>query len=135
MAGLTDAIISWVGLLGWDVTQETGYPVYEGAYIREEPDRIVFVTGAGGPGYVTEEGSADAAQFQFRVRGPADSSGETEAAAHLLDSMVLTALFPAQVNGINIQHVHRLGGRPTPLPVNPQDLRHEFTCNYIAIVG
>lgn len=135
MPALTQVMIDWITTLAWDQTQETGYPAVEGAYVHLEPDRILLVTSTGGPGYMTEEGGLDAASFQLRVRGPADSSQETESAAQLLDQLVLNAPFPANIDGVNIQHVHRLGGRPTALPVNPQDLRHEFTANYIAIVG
>lgn len=132
---LGQAVIDWITGLGWDTTEETGYPLFEGPMILDEPDRSVWVTGTGGPGYITDEGSADAATFQLRVRGPSDDADEPQVIASQLDALVLGALFPVVIDGYNIQHVHRLGGRPTPLPVNPQDLRHEFTCNYTVIVG
>jgi hypothetical protein len=131
----TRVIIDFISSLGWPGTQETGYPLLAGAYIHEEPDRCVIITGTGGPGYVTEEGSLDAVTFQARTRGTANDPDGPEAAAQLLDSLVLGASFPAEVDSITISHVHRAAGRPAPLPVDPSELRHEFTCNYVAIMG
>lgn len=135
MASLTDTVIAWVMTLAWDARPEIGYPVKSGNYPLEEPDRIVMITATGGPGYITDEGSADAATFQARVRGPADSETEVESKAMELDKLILTAPFPAVVGGVNIQHVHRLGGRPTALPVSPDDLRYQYTCNYVVMYG
>ena len=132
---LARVVIMWIEDLGWDIRQEQGFPLFEGPYIQPAPDRAVHVTGTGGPGYVTDEGSVDAATFQFRVRGPANAPDIAGNAATKLDKLVLGAPFPARAGGVKIQHVHRLGGRPTPLPVQPNDLRHEFTTNYVVIVG
>lgn len=135
MASLTDTVIDWISSLGWDQRPEIGHVLKPGNYALEEPDRIVFITSTGGPGYITDEGSADAATFQIRVRGPADSETETETAASALDKLILTALFPVVIDGVNIQKVSRLGGRPAALPVNPQDLRYEYTCTYTVVYG
>lgn len=135
LTSLTAVVIDWIKTLGWDDREELGYPLAEGPRIKEAPDKIVHVTGAGGPGYVTEEGSVDAANFQFRVRGPANAPDQAQLAADNLDTLVLTAPFPAIVDGVKIQHVHRLGGRPVPMPVLPGDLRHEFTATYTVILG
>jgi hypothetical protein len=135
MASLTDTVIAWLTTLTWDQTQETGYPFVPGNYPTEEPDRLVFITATGGPGYVTDEGSADAATFQIRLRAPADSETEAEGKAEDLDLLILQALYPVVVNGVRIQHVHRLGGRPAALPVSPDDLRYQYTCNYVVTYG
>jgi hypothetical protein len=131
----TQVIIDWITSLGWDVTQESGYPLKPGPEIREEPDRLVHITGTGGPGYTTEEPATDAWSFQARVRGPANDALAAEAAAVLLDTMILQAPFPTVVDDVKIQNVHRLASRPAPLPLDPADRRFEYTCNYVMIAG
>jgi hypothetical protein len=120
--------------LGWDDDQETGWPLFAGPYIILEPDQAVHVTSTGGPGYVVEEGPPQACTFQFRVRGAADDPFSPEAAAQALEALVLGGSYPVQLDGVTINHAHRLGGPPTPLPVGT-DLRHEFTSNYVIIMG
>lgn len=131
----TQVIMDWISSLGWDIQQETGYPLFPGPYIVKSPDRAVHITGSGGPGYVVEEGLPQACTFQARVRGPSDDPFEPEAAAQDLENLILGAAFPANIDGVTINHAHRLGGPPTPLPVDPADLRHEFTANYVVIMG
>jgi hypothetical protein len=128
-------IMDWITSLGWNATQELGYPLYPGPLILDEPDQSVWITPTGGPGYITEEPSADAWSFQAMTRGPSDDPFTPDSVARLLDQMILAAPFPASADGVNIQHVHRLGGPPAALPVDPGDLRHTFTCNYIMIAG
>jgi hypothetical protein len=130
----TQVIIDWIVGLGWDNTEETGAPVVPGPYIQTMPDKIVHITGGGGPGYL-DEGALDSNLFQARVRGPADDPFAAEALATLLDSMIFSARFPATVDGVTIVHVHRLGGGPSPLPLDPSDKRYELTCNYMLITG
>jgi hypothetical protein len=132
---MTQVVIDLITLLGWDGAQELGYPLYPGTYLVEEPDRAVFITSTGGPGYTTEEGATDAWSFQARVRGTTDQAYDPEIAALRLDQMLLGAPWPMQVDGVPIQSMHRAGSPPAPLPVDPADLRHEFTCSYIVIAG
>lgn len=129
----TKTIANFIRSLGWDETEETGYPIKPGPEIINAPDRILFVTGTGGPGYVTDEGSAEAVSFQARLRGPADDPDEPDSMIHLLDRAILAAPFPVQIGPIRIQSVSRAGSPPAPLPVDPNDLRHEFTCSYVMI--
>jgi hypothetical protein len=131
----TQVIIDWITGLGWDIQQETGYPLVPGPYIQTSPDRIIHITGTGGAGYIVEEGLPQACTFQARTRGSSDDPLEPEAAAQALEDLILGAPFPVQVDGVTINHAHRLGGPPTPLPVDPADLRHEFTGNYVIIMG
>jgi hypothetical protein len=128
-------IIDWLSNLGWNFTQESGYPLLPGPEILAEPDRAVFITSTGGPGYTTEEPATDAATFQARVRGPADDVKDAQAQAQLLDAMILGAQFPALVDSVHIVAVHRLSGPPAALPLDPSDRRFEFTCNYVIITG
>lgn len=131
----TQVIIDWITSLGWDGEQELGYPLLPGPLILSEPDRSVWITGSGGPGYVTEEGSADASSFQARVRGTTDDAYGAELAAMQLDYMILKAPFPVVIDGVPVQSVSRQGNGPTPLPVDPNDLRHEFTTSYVIVTG
>jgi hypothetical protein len=131
----TETVMKWIVGLGWDDTEEEGWPLRPGSLIIDEPDQVVFITGTGGPGYVTEEGSADAWSFQTRVRGAPNEPFEPEATAQRLDNMILAAPFPANIGGMHVQHVHRQSSPPAALPVDPGDLRHQFTCNYILIAG
>jgi hypothetical protein len=137
MTTRTQIIIDWLSGLGWDQTPETGYPIVPGPWRPDAntPDRVVFVTGTGGPGFAVEEGLPNIATFQLRVRGTSDDPAEPEQKAEALDLLILMASFPVQVDGVTINHAHRLGGPPTPLPVNPADERHEFTSNYTIVIG
>jgi hypothetical protein len=128
-------IIDWITSLGWDGAQELGYPLLPGPLILDDPDRSVWVTGSGGPGYVTEEGSVDASSFQVRVRGTTDDVYGPELAAAQLDFLILRAPFPVAVDGVPIQSVTRQGSGPTPLPVDPKSNLHEFTTTYIIAMG
>jgi hypothetical protein len=132
---LTQVIIDWLTSLGWNTAEELGYPLKPGPLILDEPDRVVWITGGGGPGYITEEPALDGGVFQVRLRGPSDDPYEPEIMAGALDTLILRASFPVVIDGVTISHAHRLGNGPTPLPVDPADLRHEFTCNYVFITG
>jgi hypothetical protein len=127
----TQLVIDFITSLGWDVTQESGYPLYPGPEILTSPDKLVTITPAGGPGYVTEEAALDTWTFQARVRGPADDPVTPELAAQQLDWAILAASYPAMVDGMQIAAATRSGGPPTALPLNPADRRFEFTCTYL----
>jgi hypothetical protein len=128
-------IIGWLTAAGWDGTQETGYPLLPGPEILAEPDKAIFLTPAGGPGYTTEEGGTDAWSFQARTRGPADDPLAAQAAAQLLDWMILRGPRNALINGVPVLNCQRLGGPPSPLPLDPSDRRFELTCNYVITTG
>jgi hypothetical protein len=130
----TQLIIDWLTGLGWDTTEESGAPIVPGPRIRPSPDKIVHITGSGGPGYVME-GAADSSLFQARWRGPSNDPLAAEALAAQMDSLILRAQFPATVDGVTIILVARLGSGPSPLPLDPGDLRYELTCNYSIITG
>ena len=127
--------IDWLTLAGWDVTQETGYPLLPGSEILAMPDKAVFLTPSGGPGYVTEEAGTDAWSFQARLRGPADDPLAADAAAQLLDWTILHGPHPVQVDGAWVLNVQRLGSPPSPLPLDPSDRRFEYTASYILTTG
>ena len=127
--------IAFLVAAGWDITQETGYPLFEGPEILVSPDRAVFITPTPGPGYVTEEGGADAWGFQARVRGPSDNPDAANAAAQLLDWTILRAVTPARVCGVRVINCQRLGSTPSPLPLDPADRRTEYTADYILTIG
>lgn len=128
-------IIDWITLTGWDVTQETGYPALPGPEVLDAPDRALFVTPSGGPGYVTEEASADAWSFQTRLRGAFDDPLGAETAAQLLDYTILRGPQPVLVDGIPVLNVQRLGSPPSPLPLDPSDRRFEYVANYVMTTG
>lgn len=132
---LTTVVADFLRALGWDDREEQGYVLYEGAEIRPDPDRAVFITPVTGPGYVTEEGSADARAVQLRVRGSADDHAAAEIAAQQLDRLLLTAPVPASADGVAVLAVGRQGGPPAELPLDPADRRTEFTCTYIFTTG
>lgn len=127
--------MDWITSLGWDTQPELGFPLFEGSYIVPDPDRALFITMTGGPGFTSEEGATDAWSFQARIRGTTDDIASPGLAMQLLDSLIFNAQFPALVDGVPIQHVHRAAGPPAPMPVDPTDLRHEFTCSYLVIAG
>lgn len=128
-------IIDWLTLAGWDTTQETGYPLLPGSEVLAMPDKAVFLTPSGGPGYVTEEAGTDAWSFQARLRGGADDPLGAQAAAQLLDYVILHGPHPVQVDGVPVLNVQRLGAPPSPLPLDPSDRRFEYVANYIVTTG
>jgi hypothetical protein len=130
----TQVLIDWLTAAGWDTTGETGYPLLAGPEILAVPDKAVFLTPAGGPGYTTEEGGTDAWSFQARLRGPADDPDAAQAAAQFLDWTILTAP-PAVTGGVPVLNVQRLGAPPSPLPLDPADRRFEYTATYIIVTG
>lgn len=127
--------IDWLTLAGWDCTQETGYPPYAGPEILAMPDKAVFLTASGGPGYTTEEGGADAWSLQTRLRAGADDPLGAQAAAQLLDWTILRGPHPVTVDGVPVLNVQRLGSPPSPLPLDPSDRRFEYVTNYILTTG
>ena len=131
----TQVLIAWLTAAGWDITQETGYPLYPGPEILDEPDKAVFLTPAGGPGYTTEEGATDAWSFQARLRGPADDPDAAQSAMQQLDWIILGAPHGVQACGVTVINVQRLGSAPAALPLDPSDRRFEYTCNYIITTG
>src|ERR1700758_3497889 len=104
---MTQVIIDWITSLGWAQQPELDYALMDGTYIAEEPDRAVFITPTGGPGYVTDEGSADAWSFQARVRGTTDDPAGALQAATLLDITILHAPLPATIDGVAVQNAYR----------------------------
>lgn len=131
----TQLVIDFIAGLGWDATQETGYPLLPGPEVLAAPDREVTLTPSPGPGYVTEEAALDAWAFQARVRGPADDPLAPELAAQRLDWLILTAPTPQVVDGVAVVSIGRLGSPPSPLPLDPADRRTEFTCTYVITTG
>ena len=131
----TQVVIAFLTAAGWDVTQETGYPLFPGPEILVSPDRAVFITPTPGPGYTTEEGGTDAWGFQARLRGPSDDPQSAMAGAQLLDWTILTAFTPAWSCGVRVISCQRLGSTPSPLPLDPSDRRFEYTADYILITG
>jgi hypothetical protein len=131
----TQVIIDFITSLGWDTRPELGYPIVPGPYIPPDPDRLLIITGAGGPGYTTEEPATDAGTFQARLRSVPDDVLVAEAAAGALDQLILRARFPVVIDGVPIVMIYRAGSGPTPLPLDPSDRRFELTCNYTAVMG
>jgi hypothetical protein len=128
-------VIDWLTVAGWNGTQELGYPLYAGPEILAEPDKAVFITLSGGAGYTTEEGCTDAWSFQARVRGPSDDPLAADAAAQLLDAMILRGPTHILVDGVPVLNVQRSGGPPSPLPLDPSDRRFEYVCSYVIVTG
>jgi hypothetical protein len=131
----TRIAIDWLTLAGWDVTQESGYPLLPGPEIVDEPDKAVFLTPSGGPGYTTEEAGTDAWNVQARLRGAADDPLGAQAAAQLLDYVILHGPRRVTVCGVPVLNVQRLGSPPTSLPLDPSDRRFEYTATYVITTG
>jgi len=131
----SQVIIDWITSAGWDTTQETGFPLLPGPEIVTSPDKAVFVTPTGGPGFTTEEAGTDAWSFQARTRGPEDDPLAAELAAQLLDYVILHGPHPAAVDGVPVLNVQRLGSPPSALPLDPSDRRFEYAANYIITTG
>jgi len=128
-------LIDWLTMTGWDTSQETGYPLLPGSEILAMPDKAVFLTPGGGPGYTTEEAGTDAWTFQARLRGPSDDPLQAQADAQLLDYVILHGPHPVLVDGVPVLNVQRLGSPPSPLPLDPSDRRFEYVTNYILTTG
>ena len=135
MTAQTQVIMDWIAGLGWDDRPELGYPLTPGPYVAPSPDRLVVVTGGGGPGYLTEEATIDGSNFQALVRGAPEDPLGAEDAAQQLDDLILRARFPVQVDGTWIVNCTRVGSGPTPLPWDPTDQRTTLTSNYTIVTG
>jgi hypothetical protein len=135
MTAQTQVITDWITGLGWDGRQELGYPVLGGPYIPPSPDRLVVITGGGGPGYLTEEPATDGSNFQVMLRGAPEDPLGAESAAQLLDDLILRAGFPVTIDGTVICTVSRVGSGPTPLPYDPGDQRTSLTSTYTIVTG
>ena len=132
----TQLLEDWLVSLGWDTTQESGYPVLHGPEILDMPERALFVTPTPGPGWVTEEAALDTWGFQARLRGPQDDPDTPQLMMQRLDVMILNGgQRRAVVDGVQIFMVTRSGGTPTPLPLDPQDRRFEYVCTYLITTG
>lgn len=131
----SQVVIDLVTGFGWNVTQETGYPLYPGPEILTSPDRAVFITPSGGPGWVTEEAALDCWTFQALVRGPDDDPLAPELAAQQLDVLLLNGPYPQAVDGVVVSLAGRSGGPPVPQPLNPEDRRFAYACTYLITTG
>jgi hypothetical protein len=131
----TQLIIDWITSLGWNVTQETAWPLFPGPEILISPDRAVFITPTPGPGWITEEGALDVWGFQARLRGPSDDPLTPDLMIQQLDVLILNAPKPVTVDGVHIAMVTRAGASPSPLPLDPADRRFEYTCTYLITTG
>jgi hypothetical protein len=135
MTAQTKVIIDLITQLGWDASPEIGWQLFPGPYIPPSPDRLVVITGGGGPGYLTEEAATDGSNFQALVRGAPEDPYGAEAAAQLLDKLILAAGFPVQIDGTWVLACSRVGSGPTPLPFDPSDQRTSLTSNYTIVTG
>jgi len=135
MTAQTKVIMDWISGLGWDDRPELGYPLNPGPYVPPSPDRLLVITGGGGPGYLTEEPATDGSNFQALLRGAPEDPLGAEEAASLLDDLILRARFPVQIDGTWIVHCSRIGSGPSPLPFDPSDQRTTFTSNYMIVTG
>lgn len=129
-------IMDWIESLGWDVTQESGYPMYPGPEVTDiGPARALFITPTPGPGWLTEEAAMDCWGFQARLRGPDDDPVMPSLMMQRLDVLILNAPTPVVIDGQLIQMVTRSGGTPSPLPLDPSGRRFEYTCTYLITTG
>ena len=136
MTSPAQVIIAAIEMSGWDTAQETGYPLFPGPEILDEPDQAVFITVSGGTGYVTEEAAADSWTFQARLRGPQNEPDAALNAAAQLDALILwMASQRFAPYGTAILTAGRTGGPPAQLPLDPEDRRFQTTCNYMAVTG
>ena len=128
-------LTDFLTVLGWDMTQESGYPAFPGPEILTSPDKALFLTPSGGPGFITEEAALDAWNFQARLRGGSDDPLGAELTAQQLDWLILTAQAPQVVDGIVVANIARLGSPPSPLPLDPADRRFEYVTTYVITTG
>ena len=134
----TTDIVTWITALGWNITQETGAPLYLGPHVPPEPDRLVVISPTPGPGFQLE-GAADTSAFQALVRGQQGGDQSLHAQTHAeqlayaLDALIFGAQFPATLpSGHVLMLVTRLGGHPSPLGPSADDAdRFIFTCQYL----
>lgn len=131
----TQVLMDFITSLGWDGTEETGYPMRPGPEVQTSPDRLLTLTPTSGPGWATDEGSLDTWGFQARLRGPDDDPLEPELKSQQLDAMILFAVTPVTIDGTLIANIQRTGSPPVPLPLDPADRRFEYVCTYLITTG
>ena len=131
----TQVIIDMIIQFGWDTRQELGYPLFPGPEILPDPDRSVWITPTGGPGYTTEEAGTDTWSFQARVRGASDDPLGPELAAQQLDTLILNGPYPSVIDGVPVLVASRVSSPPVPLGLAPDERRFEYTCSYLITTG
>jgi hypothetical protein len=128
-------VIALIEQLGWDTTQESGWPLQPGPEIQTNPDRLLTITVTPGPGWITEEAALDCWGFQARLRGPENDPITPGLMIQRLDVMLLNGPWPQSVGNVVVVALNRQGTAPSPLPLDPGDRRFEYTCTYLITTG
>lgn len=95
-------------------------------------DEAIFVTSVPGGGLLLE-GASDVQNFQFRFRGaqgaPDVGYEATEAFARDVDSRLVNAAYPTEIDGVAVIRLWRTGGPPSYLA--SESRRAHFTSGYL----
>lgn len=100
-----------------------------GPSLPDVPGRFIVLTRYGGPGEELE-GVMDGISWQVRIAGLQGDYDDAEAIADAID-VGLLSVQTANIGGVHVAGVQRVGGAPNPLLKDDAE-RTQFICSYIA---
>lgn len=119
-------VTTWLEALGITV------PILDGAWIPPDPDRIVLVSLAGGPGMLYER-AYDRQAVTLRTRGAQRVPSDAEALAAEVDDAVLSVIPPVAVGAGHVNDIDRVS--PPRFVAMDKAFRNEFSATYLFTVA
>lgn len=103
-------------------------PAADGYWVPPDPDRIILVTLAGGPGLIYER-AYDRQALTLRSRGLQRQPTDAEQLAGQVDDAILRAIPPMPVGSKHVNDIDRLS--PPRFASMDKAFRSEFTATYL----
>lgn len=115
----------------WLRTIKPGTGYYRGPDLEavDDPDLHVIVTGLAGAGFDAEQ-VLDRPGVQLRTVGVVGNKEDAEIFATELDKAVTGGPFPTFIAGKRVVTIGRVGGAPSPLPLDATN-RSNYVCSYL----
>lgn len=115
-------VLAWLPTLGITTPAENGY------FIPPDPDRLILVTLAGGPGLLYER-VYDRVAVAIRTRGLQRQPADAEALAAQVDDTILSVVAPTQVGTVHVNDIDRAA--PPRFAGLDKAFRSQFTASYL----
>lgn len=115
-------ITAWLTSLGLTT------PAVDGYWVPPDPDRLILIMLAGGPGLLYER-AYDRQAVTLRSRGLQRQPADAEALATQVDDLILSAVPPVTVGSKHVNDIDRLS--PPRFASADKALRSEFTATYL----
>lgn len=115
-------VVTWLTSLGLTV------PILDGYWVPPDPDRLILVTLAGGPGMLYER-AYDRQAITLRTRGAQRQPADAEALASQLDTAILAVVPPTLVGTKHVNDIDRAS--PPRFALLDKAFRSEFAATYL----